>query len=110
MNNTQYVGGAFRNGCPSERKISLLMWTSCFLSLDRERVSLANYDAKNDLDDAMVYSDHSLRNGQLFQVKFEPALVGLIVREKSKIPFSYMLYAYSVKGAYRGTKPKESFR
>ena len=30
--------------------------------------------------------------------------------EKSKIPFSYMLYAYSVKRAYRGTKPKESFR
>ena len=25
--------------------------------------------------------------------------------EKSKIPFSYMLYAYSVKRAYRGTKP-----
>ena len=24
--------------------------------------------------------------------------------------FSYMLYAYSVKRAYRGTKPKESFR
>ena len=23
--------------------------------------------------------------------------------EKSKIPFSYMLYAYSVKRAYRGT-------
>ena len=30
--------------------------------------------------------------------------------EKSKIPFCYMLYAYSVKRAYRGTKPKESFR
>ena len=29
--------------------------------------------------------------------------------EKSKIPFSYMLYAYSVKRAYRGTKPEESF-
>ena len=28
--------------------------------------------------------------------------------EKSKIPFSYMLYAYSVKRAYRGTKPEES--
>ena len=33
-----------------------------------------------------------------------------ILHEKSKIPFSYMLYAYSVKRAYRGTKPKESFR
>ena len=33
-----------------------------------------------------------------------------ISHEKSKIPFSYMLYAYSVKRAYRGTKPKESFR
>ena len=32
------------------------------------------------------------------------------MHEKSKIPFSYMLYAYSVKRAYRGTKPKESFR
>ena len=32
------------------------------------------------------------------------------IQEKSKIPFSYMLYAYSVKRAYRGTKPKESFR
>ena len=30
--------------------------------------------------------------------------------EKSKIPFSYMLYAHSVKRAYRGTKPKENFR
>ena len=30
--------------------------------------------------------------------------------EKSKIPFSYMQYAYSVKRAYRGTKPKESLR
>ena len=29
--------------------------------------------------------------------------------EKSRIPFSYVLYAYSVKRAYRGTKPKESF-
>ena len=34
----------------------------------------------------------------------------VVVHEKSKIPFSYMLYAYSVKRAYRGTKPKESFR
>ena len=33
-----------------------------------------------------------------------------ILYEKSNIPFSYMLYAYSVKRAYRGTKPKESFR
>ena len=33
----------------------------------------------------------------------------MYVHEKSKIPFSYMLYAYSVKRAYRGTKPKESF-
>ena len=32
-----------------------------------------------------------------------------IHNEKSNIPFSYMLYAYSVKRAYRGTKPKESF-
>ena len=32
-----------------------------------------------------------------------------IIYEKSKIPFSYMLYAYSVKRAYRGTKPEESF-
>ena len=43
-----------------------------------------------------------------------PEIYGLIystiVHEKSKIPFSYMLYAYSVKRAYRGTKPKESFR
>ena len=36
--------------------------------------------------------------------------VVLLLHEKSKIPFSYMLYAYSVKRAYRGTKPKESFR
>ena len=36
--------------------------------------------------------------------------VRIHVHEKSKIPFSYMLYAYSVKRAYRGTKPKESFR
>ena len=34
----------------------------------------------------------------------------LYTYEKSNIPFSYMLYAYSVKRAYRGTKPKESFR
>ena len=33
-----------------------------------------------------------------------------VLYEKSKIPFSYMLYAYSVKRAYRGTKPKESLR
>ena len=30
-----------------------------------------------------------------------------LLYEKSKIPFSYMLYAYSVKRAYRGTKPRE---
>ena len=34
----------------------------------------------------------------------------LYLHEKYKIPFSSMLYAYSVKRAYRGTKPKESFR
>ena len=39
----------------------------------------------------------------------KPAYI-LTIYEKSKIPFSYMLYAYSVKRAYRGTKPKESFR
>ena len=33
----------------------------------------------------------------------------LALYEKSKIPFSYMLHAYSVKRAYRGTKPEESF-
>ena len=33
----------------------------------------------------------------------------LTIHEKSKIPFSYMLYAYSVKRAYRETKPEESF-
>ena len=29
--------------------------------------------------------------------------------EKSRIPFSYLLYAYSVKRAYRGTKLKRAF-
>ena len=52
------------------------------LSPDRERASLDKYDAKND---AMVYSDHPLRDGQLFQVKLELTSVGLLVRGLSLI-------------------------
>ena len=49
------------------------------VSPDRERASLTKYDAKNDLNDDMVYSDRPLRDGQLFQVKLEQTSVGLIL-------------------------------
>ena len=49
------------------------------LSLDRERAALAKNISRNQpLNYVMVYSDRPLRDGQLFQVKFEQT--SLIVR------------------------------